>query len=135
MRFQLKRTAIHEFGAFGVLSKNNIPFAVTLERTFEEDDSGNYRVVVPTGRVTCKASRYHKGGYATFELQIEGHSRVLFHKGNKEEHSRGCILVAESFHKFGNQPGIANSAGGFKEFMMLAGEYPAFVLEVSNWHS
>jgi len=132
MRFQLKRIAIHEFGAFGVLLKNNIPFAVTLERTFEWNDPDGYRVVVPTGMVLCNLSKYYKGGYPTYELQIEGHSRVLFHKGNKEEHSRGCILVAESFHNFGSQPGIANSAGGFKEFMVLTGDVPAFNLEVSN---
>jgi len=100
---------------------------VTLERTFE-----NNRVVVPTGRVLCKLSRYYKGKYPTYELQVEGHSRVLFHKGNVELHSEGCVLIAESFSKFGNRPGIANSAGGFKEFMALTGSVPAFVMEVSE---
>ena len=131
MRFQLKRIAIHEFGAFGVIMKNNIPFAVTLERTFEPDN----RVVVPTGIVLCKKSRYYKGGYPTYELQIEGHSRVLFHKGNKEEHSLGCILVAESYHVFGSQPGVANSAGGFSEFMALTEGVSEFNIEVSNCHT
>jgi hypothetical protein len=125
--FQLKRVAVHEYGAFGVLLKQDIPFAVTLERTFE-----NLRVVVPTGTVVCKSSTYYKGGYPTYELIVEGHSRVLFHKGNKEEHSRGCVLVAESFHDFGDVPGVANSAGGFKEFMKLTEGVPAFRLEVSS---
>ena len=128
MRFQLKRIAIHDFGAFGVLMKNNIPFAVTLERTFGEDN----RVVVPTGSVLCRKSKYYKGRYQTYELQVEGHSRVLFHKGNLEEHSRGCVLVAESFYMFGDKPGIANSAGGFKEFMTLTEGADAFNLEVTN---
>lgn len=127
MRFQLKRVAVHKFGAFGVIMKSGIPFAVTLERTFEPDN----RIVVPYGIVLCERSRYYKGGYPTYELQVAGHSRVLFHKGNKEDHSRGCILVAESYHVFGNQPGIANSAGGFREFMRLTGGVEAFNIEVS----
>ena len=128
MRFQLKRVAIHEYGAFGVLLKNNIPFAVTLERTFEPDN----HTVVPTGMVLCKRSHYYKGGYPTYELQIEGHSRVLFHRGNLEQHSVGCILVAESFAVFGDKPGVSDSKHGFAEFMILAKGVPEFNIEVFN---
>ena len=128
MQFQLQRVRIRDFGACGVLSKNGVPFAVTLERTFGEKND----VVIPPGRAVCKLSRYYKGGYPTYEIEVEGHSRVLFHKGNKEEHSRGCILVAESFHMFGSQPGIANSAGGFKEFMVLTGSVKSFILHITE---
>ncbi len=82
MRFQLKRVAIHDYGAFGVLCFNRIPFAVTLERTFEAQN----RIVIEYGIYKCTQSYYYKGKYSTYEIEVENHSRILFHKGNKELH-------------------------------------------------
>ena len=126
MIFLLNRVYVGEEGAFGTIGlQDKPPFAVTLERTFE-----NNRVVIPKGTHQCIRSVYYKGGYPTYEIMVDGHSRVLFHKGNKEEHSLGCILVAEYFHDFDEEPGIANSAGGFNEFMSLAGNIKEFNLIV-----
>jgi len=125
MTFQLKRVAILNDGAFGVLLHNGVPFAVTLERTYE----GN-TTKIGNGFHECSRSRYHKGGYDTYEIEVPGHSRILFHKGNTELHSDGCILVAESYAVMGDKPGIAFSAEGFNEFMKRAADAKAFTLEV-----
>jgi hypothetical protein len=127
MSFELKRVAKIASGAFGVLLHNGIPFAVTLERTY---DPGN-TVKIGNGFHECHRSRYNKGGYDTFEITVPGHSRILFHKGNTELHSEGCVLVAESFATFGDKPGVAMSAEGFNEFMKRVGEVDSFTLEVS----
>jgi hypothetical protein len=115
MEFKLQRVYVGEEGAFGVLSKNNEPpFAVTVERTFLPD----HEILIPFGTHKCIRTTYNKGGYPSYEILVDGHSEVKFHKGNKESHSEGCILVAEYFHTFKDmQQGIANSAGGFAEFM------------------
>ena len=125
MSFQLKRVAILNDGAFGVLLHNGIPFAVTLERTYEPGNT----VKIGNGFHECHRSRYVKGGYDTFEITVPGHSRILFHKGNTELHSDGCVLVAESFAVMGDKPGVSFSSDGFTEFMRRAQE-DSFSLEV-----
>ena len=127
MKFKLHRVWVGEEGAFGLLfCDDKPPFAVTLERTFKPSNE----IVIPYGVHKCTRSQYFKGGYPTYEINIKGHSRVLFHKGNTEAHSMGCILVAEFFHQFDDVAGIANSAGGFKEFMKHANNADEFLLEV-----
>lgn len=124
--FSLKTVSILKDGCFGVLLHNEVPFAVTLERTY---DTGK-QIKIPAGIHRCHRSRYNKGNYDTFEIEIEGHSRILFHRGNTELHSEGCILVAESFAMFGGKPGIALSGEGFGEFMKRAGSVDSFMLTV-----
>ena len=126
MTFQLKRVAILPDGAFGVLLQDGIPFAVTLERTY---DPGN-TIKIGNGLHECRRSRYAKGGYDTFEIAVPGHSRILLHKGNTELHSEGCVLVAESYAVMGDKPGVAFSAEGFSEFMKRASGVDSFTLEV-----
>jgi uncharacterized protein DUF5675 len=126
MSFQLRRVAILNDGAFGVLMQNGVPFAVTLERTYEPGNT----VKIGNGFHECRRSRYNKGSYDTYEIEVPGHSRILFHKGNTELHSDGCVLVAESFAVLGDKPGVALSAEGFNEFMKRVQE-ESFTLEVT----
>ena len=125
--FQLHRVSILPDGCFGVLMYDNVPFAVTLERTY---DPGN-TVKIGLGNHECHRSRYNRGNYDTFEITVPGHDRILFHKGNTELHSEGCVLVAESFSTFGDKPGVALSAEGFKEFMLRTRDVDSFILEVN----
>lgn len=127
MAFQLVRVKIIDAGAFGVLCHNDVPFAVTLERTYEPGNT----VKIGEGFHECHRSRYNRGNYDTFEITVPGHDRILFHKGNTELHSEGCVLVAESFAVLGGKPGITLSADGFAEFMKRAVEVDSFTLEVS----
>lgn len=136
--FQIARV-IRPAGSFGMLMFGWQPFAVSLERTF--DDEGNaQRVVVPDGISTCRKSHYNKGGYDTYEIIVPGHDRVLFHIGNKEIDSIACILVGLDFFDFDpkpgiQDPGIAGSRDGFREFMELAdgiAEFPLFVTTVKE---
>lgn len=114
-RFQLRTVAVREDGCFSVLCFAGRPFAVTCERTFE-----NMRTVITNGTFHCVKTDYHKGGYPTYEIIVPGHSRVLFHRGNVETDSEACILVAESFAQLGGVTSVADSKGGFAEFMLLA---------------
>lgn len=124
-RLQLRTVAILDEGCFGVLKWDGRPFAVSLERTFEDR-----RVVIPSGFALCKRSFYTKGGYPTFEITVAGHTRVLFHKGNVEEDSEACVIVAESFGQLHGQTAVLDSRGGFDEFMRLATGLQEFYMEV-----
>lgn len=135
--FTLLRVAGRPEGAFGVLLFGDWPFALTIERTYPDAPkpcchrmaSGQY-VKLPPGRYRCTRSVFLKGGYATFEIHVEGHERILFHKGNREEDFDGCIGIGESFHDFGPAPGVAASAAGFREFMVRAADLALFDLDV-----
>ena len=126
VRLQLKTIAVRDDGCFSVLLWDGRPFAVSVERTFDD------RVVIGNGVYSCKRDFYHKGGYPTFEIYVVGHHRVLFHKGNLETHSEACIIVAESFGVLEGQTAVLDSAGGFNEFMRLAEGLDEFKMEVSG---
>ncbi len=123
----LKRVAVHKEGAFGVLLMDSIPFCVTLEHTY---DQAQKVVKIPPGKYRCTRSRYHKGGYDTFEIHVPGHSRILFHKGNIEDHSDGCVLLGEQFGVMNGRPAILQSGAAFSEFMAKTQGVDSFELQV-----
>jgi hypothetical protein len=123
VRLELHTVAVLEKGCFSVLKWDGKPIAVSLEHTFEDG-----RPVIAAGEYWCTRDYYHKGGYETFEIQVVGHDRVLFHIGNTEMDSRGCVLVGERFGK----DGVLDSRSGFAEFMRLTSGLPAFKMRVTN---
>lgn len=138
-RLQLKTISIRKDGCFSVLKwreegeEDGRPFAVTVERTFNEGEAAHgKRIVIPAGVLVCRRTNYIRGGYPTFEIAVQGHTRVLFHKGNKEADSEACVLVAESFTHIENQTMIGDSKGGFTEFMELTKGLNQFEMEVSG---
>lgn len=128
MQLTLKRIAVIDDGAFGVLLADGVPFAVCLERTYDRD--GGQFVKIQPGRHKCKRSWYHRRGHATYEIEVPGHTRILFHKGNWETDSEGCVLVGEQFGVLKKKPVILQSGQGFDELMTKAGDADEFDLLV-----
>lgn len=124
---QMKTVAIRDDGAFSCLLWDGKPFAASVERTFEDG-----RPIVRNGRYLCRRDYFHRGGYETFEIQVEGHDRALFHRGNTEADSMGCVIVAESFGVLYGRTAILQSLAGFAEFMALARGYQEFFMEVTG---
>ncbi len=115
----LQRVAVGPEGAFGVLLRQGEPpFAVTLERTYPREGASE-APKIPAGRWRCTRSFFHRGGYATFEIHVPGFSRLLFHRGNLETDSEGCVLVGERFDRFGWQSGVGQSALAHAELMTM----------------
>jgi len=129
--FTLVRVVVLPQGAFGVLLHHDVPFCTTLERTYALPSGPGQLVKIPAGLWRCVRTRYLRGEYDTYEIEVPGHARLLFHKGNVELHSEGCVLVGESYATFAGQPGIAASEAGFVEFMNRAGNRPEFQLRVT----
>lgn len=124
---ELKTVALLEDGCFSVLLWDGRPFAVSVERTFE-----NLQTIIHNGKYRCRRDFYHHGNYETFEIIVEGHDRVLFHKGNKEVDSLACVCVAESFTQMDGVTAIRDSKHGFEEFMGLTAGLDEFDMEVSG---
>lgn len=129
---QLVRVAVLDDGAFGVLKYKGVPFLCTLERTYEVD--GLQKIKIPSGRYRCTATVFHTAKpdpYRTFEIMdVPNCSRILFHIGNDEEDSEGCVIVGDSFGPH-DQPSVRRSLLGFQKFWAVVGERSEFVLEVA----
>jgi hypothetical protein len=136
---ELVRVAVALEGAFGVLLVDGIPAGpVTLERSYPVADSsprGAQYVKIPAGKYACQRTYFQHGQYETYEVTgVEGHTRLLFHCGNAETDSDGCILVGQRFGRTlawqQHQPGVLESRLAFGEFMRLAGGTETFTLTV-----
>lgn len=139
MVFSLKRVAYTKDGTFGVLLFGNTPFAVTLERPW----LGNRRNVscIPEGEYTArrcrKSAEYHwkdspKFGDTFVVQDVPGRSHILFHKGNLDDDTHGCILIGEQFGVLGDSAGILQSGAGFAEFKMLTAELDDFAFHITS---
>lgn len=120
---ELKTVAIRPTGTYSVALWGGMPFAVTLEP---------YPAIIKNGGYTCTRDFYHHGGYPTYQIHVEGHDRVLFHKGNFVGDTKACVLMGESFAVLGGKEAIADSKHGFEEFMQLTAGVPQFILVVSG---
>jgi hypothetical protein len=134
---ELVRVAVAPDGCFGVLLIDGIPAGpVTLERTYplaESRPGGPQFVKIPAGRYRCERTTFYRGGYESYEVTgVLGHSRLLFHQGNDEGDTEGCILVGSRFGWLGSRPAVLDSRNGFSEFMRLAHGRSGFDLLVRN---
>ena len=129
----LIRVAENMDGTFGVLVDHtelgDIPFAVTLERKWVE----NRKQVscIPIGNYECLSVNSPTFG-KTFAVSVPGRTHILFHRGNTQDDSRGCILIGERFDKLNKKNAILNSKHGFKEFMERLVKYEKFRLIVKE---
>ena len=99
-------------GALGVLLLDSKIFCFTLE----PDATETKKLHIPQGEYLCK--RFHGIKWTdTFEIVIEGHTAVLFHSGNTEADSRGCVLLGATVGKLKGNRAILNSGNTFEGFM------------------
>lgn len=115
---------------YGVLLEDGVPFVLTLERAWLNNAKGIS--CIPDGTYTCKRVQSPKFG-DTFEVTgVVGRDSILFHKGNVEDDSHGCILIGEQFNKVNGKDGITASAIGFDEFKFRTGGIGEFTLIVET---
>jgi hypothetical protein len=116
---------------YGVLLRDDgTPFALTLERPWLD----NQRMVscIPAG--TYRAIRHQSARFGeTFWLQdVPGRSEILFHKGNIDDDSHGCILVGKEFDQVKGEHGIVSSKKGFDQFMRVQRGADEFTITIKD---
>lgn len=93
--FRLKRISGTPQAVFGALIEDGIPFVVTLEEPWLNNQRG--ASCIPVGAYVCRRVISPKFG-DTFEVtNVPGRSHILFHKGNTTDDTEGCILVGALF--------------------------------------
>lgn len=125
---KLLRIAHTDTATYGVLISGDTPFAVTLERAWNNNLKGVS--CIPVGTYLCKRVNSPKFGN-TFEVTgVPGRDAILFHKGNIHDDSHGCILVGEQFNPVMGENGITASKEGFAEFLAKTADVDSFTLTV-----
>lgn len=131
-------------GTFGALSVEEsdgekTPFAVTLERQW----LNNQRSIscIPAGNYMClrcnTAPEYNfqnspKFGDTFVVTDVDGREFILFHTGNLDEDTHGCILVGEQYGSLHEDTAILSSRQGFGELMSLLKDKNEFELVIIN---
>lgn len=136
---ELKRIAETEDGTFGVLLWVDAPFALSLERKWCGNERG--KSCIPSGNylaVRCnKSAEYGQNDSPTFGdtfvvTDVPDRCKILFHKGNIDADTHGCIVIAEQFGRLYGKDAVLSSKAGFDEFKRLTTGLDHFNLKISK---
>ncbi len=115
-------------GIFGVLMVGSTEFAC-LEHAYPQPDGG-YKPKLQPGTYVCVRGQHRldSGPIETFEITgVPGHSGILFHYGNYNRDSNGCVLVGKE--REGDMITLSRTA--FQNFMDLLKGVDSFNLIVT----
>lgn len=127
------------FGDF-TFAGDDHPFMVTLQHAYEQADTGKWLPKIPPGTYTCQRGmhslHHYNGGFpfATFEITgVPGHSGLLFHPGNFDADSIGCVLCGQTeIVRTDGVDMITGSDVEFAAFMARLAGINSFTLQVVN---
>lgn len=107
----------YERGISGVLidPKSYVPLMLTMELPWVHNEPNIS--CIPAGMYICERTNSPKYG-ETFEVKdVLGRTYILFHWGNFNDNTKGCILLGEQFDFLNGEFAILTSKGAFKQFM------------------
>lgn len=122
-------------GIFGALASTDGSFScVTLEHAYLTS-SGSFGPKIPPGNYVCQRGVHQLAGmthtFVTFEITgVAGHTNLLFHFGNFNRDSEGCILLGEAVADYSQGEMITNSDATFQKFMEAQSGVDSFTLTV-----
>jgi Family of unknown function (DUF5675) len=123
MKLRLVRQSYEHDGIFGTLYDDSSgAICVTLEHAYPaEDGTGGYAPKLQNGEYICVRGMHRLHDlkpFETFEIEgVKGHDNILFHAGNLNDDSNGCVLVGEKIEHFPKAWGITASRITFKKLM------------------
>jgi len=136
MDLNLKNTDFRPDGIFGILTDTDGGFvAEILQHAYQQAD-GSWAPKVPPGTYTCVRGMHLLEGmtapFATFEVtNVPNHSGILFHIGNYNRDSDGCLLIGEMLSKNDSFWMILDSRVAFTAFMNMQANVDEFILTVN----
>jgi hypothetical protein len=140
MNWLLRTTAYRPDGIFSELYQDATLFCVTLEHSYKEPGmDGKWLPKIARGATyTCKRGmhslEHYNGGkeFETFEVTgVEGHSGLLFHPGNVNANSIGCVLPGRELRQDPAGWWITRSQDAFSTLMSALEGVDEFELEVA----
>ncbi len=134
---KLKRIDYYSDGIFGELyDKSGHRVAVTLEHAYDSGNGdGSYVPKLPNGTYKCVRGTHRLADlkeFETFEVMgVPGHTGILFHVGNYNKDSSGCILVGTGLEFVAKTHMITQSRAAFQRFMDSQKNINEFILVVT----
>lgn len=123
-------------GIFGrLLLDSGDLLCVTLEHAYLEPD-GSYTPKIPTGKYICVRGLHRLpkmvSEFSTFEItNVFKYTGLLFHVGNVNRDSSGCILLGKDIVEIdSNERMINHSKATFKYFMTKLSGINSFDIEI-----
>lgn len=132
---KIYRTDFWPTGVFGKLSSDDGKYVwCTLEHAYLDNslEIQTYYAKVPPGVYNCVRGWHQLAhmaqAFETFEItNVPGHTNILFHSGNVNADSAGCVLLG--LKNIDNKE-ILESRIAFKEFMDSMVGVDSFELEI-----
>lgn len=131
MNLCLHRTELGPEGIFGVLTfESGAHIAYTLEHAYAV--GSDWLPKIPNGEFTCVRGNHRLAGLAdpfeTFEVTgVPGHFGILFHIGNYNKNSEGCVLLGTEILGYR----LVSSLEAFNNFMKCLSGINSFQLAVT----
>lgn len=125
----LRDTFVKE-GIFGTLrTKDDAIICKTLEHAYP-NFGGKFKAKIPPGEYMCVRGIHRLSGgnpFETFEVTgVDGHFGLVFHPGNFNKDSAGCILVGEAI----KDHALLRSRVTFLDLLLRLNGVQSFHLEV-----
>lgn len=95
MELTLKRVSMTDDGVIGVLLSGVYPICLTLEEEWKDNAKGIS--CIPAGIYTVKRVTTPKHGETFTVTGVPGRDAILFHPGNTEEDTMGCVLTGMEY--------------------------------------
>lgn len=117
MQAKLIRIEETQEGTIGALTMDGKHIAMTLELADRENRAEVS--CIPAGRYVCQ--RVHSPTFGrTFEVKnVPDRTHILFHKGNTDADTHGCVLLGEKTGKLRDDRAVLNSGKTFQDFLEL----------------
>ena len=131
MKMRLARTSYTQYGTWGVLHDDeDLPFCVTLENPWIQNLP---RVsCIPIGLYACNRIESPKFGNTFEVMNVHGRTHILFHKGNTEFDTLGCIITGSRFGQLSTVPAVLESNPAFRLFKDLLTGQDSFELAITD---
>jgi hypothetical protein len=105
--------------------------AMTIEHSY------NNQPKLYNGTFTCERGMHQlhsmNSPFETFEIMgVKGHDNILFHRGNWQSDSEGCVLLGETSEDSAKGLMVTSSAKTFTKFMNLLEGLQTFTLIVEG---
>lgn len=139
MNLVLKRHMRRSDGIFGnIYGQDDSSICRTLEHAYSVADTDAYAPILQPGTYKCVRGihriGFHLTPIETFEVTgVKGHTGILFHYGNYNADSNGCVLVGDHIVDAGGTTKslmLTHSRVTFAHFMDLQKDIDNFTLTV-----
>jgi len=131
LSLRLVRVTSHpKHGTFGTLTLGGRPICLTLEPYYNDNNPNTS--CIPTGNYVCRRVRSQTHGETYEVTDVANRSYILFHKGNRDINSRGCILLGEEYGSLMGDWAILGSRKAHDEFMRRTKDERFFFLTITE---